>query len=129
VLQEDESWVDCWALPRCNWLLHQLYTRSESPIDKFETEYQIFDLAAADYNGRKKFKRTESWFWTSILYPGGKKVLNPTISSGWPRNRLETREITPGVSILKKKMHQLYLISQHNKNSHLINTFSTTFEI
>lgn len=36
---------------------------------------------------------------TSILYPGGKNVLNPTISSGWPLNRHETRAITPGVSI------------------------------
>lgn len=36
----------------------------------------------------------------SILYPGGKKVLNPWIRFGCPANRSETRLITPGVSIL-----------------------------
>lgn len=36
----------------------------------------------------------------SILYPGGKKVLKPWIKLGCPRNKVETRSITPGVSIL-----------------------------
>ena len=36
---------------------------------------------------------------TSILYPGGRKVLKPTISSGCPLNNMETREMTPGVSM------------------------------
>lgn len=36
----------------------------------------------------------------SIRYPAGKKVLNPDIRSGWPLNSVETRLITPGVSIL-----------------------------
>ncbi len=40
---------------------------------------------------------------TSILYPGGKNVLNPTMRSGWPLKRLETLLITPGVSILSKE--------------------------
>ena len=31
-------------------------------------------------------------------------MLNPTISSGWPRNRDETRAITPGVSMLHKQI-------------------------
>lgn len=38
--------------------------------------------------------------WTSIRYPSGKKVLKPTINSGWPLNRFETRWMTPGVSML-----------------------------
>ncbi len=42
---------------------------------------------------------------TSILYPGGKKVLKPTIKSGWPLKRLETLLMTPGVSILKRNFH------------------------
>lgn len=35
----------------------------------------------------------------SILYPGGRNVLNPTIKFGCPRNRVDTRSITPGVSM------------------------------
>lgn len=42
-----------------------------------------------------------SFAWTSILYPGGKKVLNPTINSGCPLNSDETLLITPGVSMLR----------------------------
>lgn len=38
---------------------------------------------------------------TSILYPGGKNVLKPTMRSGWPLNSWDTRFITPGVSILE----------------------------
>ena len=40
---------------------------------------------------------------TSILNPGGRNVLKPTIRSGCPRNRFETRLITPGVSILGER--------------------------
>lgn len=40
---------------------------------------------------------------TSILYPGGRNVLNPTINSGCPLNRDDTRLITPGVSMLGRK--------------------------
>ena len=36
----------------------------------------------------------------SILYPGGRNVLKPWIRLGLPANKLETRSITPGVSIL-----------------------------
>ena len=36
----------------------------------------------------------------SILYPGGRKVLKPWIKFGWPENRVETRSMTPGVSML-----------------------------
>ncbi len=36
----------------------------------------------------------------SILYPGGRKVLNPWMRLGWPANRSDTRLMTPGVSIL-----------------------------
>ena len=47
---------------------------------------------------------------TSILYPGGRKVLKPTISSGCPLNSDDTLLMTPGVSILgnnnKKKRTQ-----------------------
>ncbi|KAF9805600.1 hypothetical protein SFRURICE_020985 [Spodoptera frugiperda] len=32
--------------------------------------------------------------WTSILYPGGKKVLNPTINSGCPLNRYDKASST-----------------------------------
>ena len=39
---------------------------------------------------------------TSILYPGGRKVLKPTISSGCPLKSDDTLLITPGVSILGK---------------------------
>ena len=35
----------------------------------------------------------------SIRYPGGKKVLNPWISSGLPAKSVLTLPITPGVSI------------------------------
>lgn len=38
---------------------------------------------------------------TSILYPGGRKVLNPTIKSVWPSKSSETRWMTPGVSMLR----------------------------
>lgn len=34
--------------------------------------------------------------WTSILYPGGRNVLKPTINSGNPLNRFDTRWMTPG---------------------------------
>lgn len=37
----------------------------------------------------------------SIRYPGGRKVLNPWIRDGWPRKRVETRSMTPGVSMLQ----------------------------
>ena len=40
---------------------------------------------------------------TSILNPGGRKVLKPTIRSGWPRNKLDTLLMTPGVSILRRR--------------------------
>jgi hypothetical protein len=36
----------------------------------------------------------------SILYPVGRKVLNPWMREGWALNRCETRLITPGVSML-----------------------------
>lgn len=39
---------------------------------------------------------------TSILNPGGRKVLKPTMRSGWPRNKLDTLLMTPGVSILRR---------------------------
>ncbi len=49
---------------------------------------------------------------TSILYPGGRKVLKPTIKSGCPLKRFDTRFMTPGVSILKFRCylmnHQLH---------------------
>ena len=38
---------------------------------------------------------------TSILYPGGRNVLKPTMSSGCPLNSDETLLMTPGVSILE----------------------------
>ncbi len=38
----------------------------------------------------------------SMRYPGGKKVLNPDISVGCPLNRVDTRSMTPGVSMLHK---------------------------
>lgn len=41
-----------------------------------------------------------SFACTSILYPGGRKVLKPTISSGCPLNKWLTLVITPGVSML-----------------------------
>ena len=44
---------------------------------------------------------TESFSWTSILYPGGRNVLKPSIKSVCPLNNVETLDITPGVSILK----------------------------
>lgn len=37
----------------------------------------------------------------SILYPGGKNVLNPWIKLGWPLNNVETLSMTPGVSMLE----------------------------
>ena len=37
----------------------------------------------------------------SMRYPGGKNVLNPEIKSGWPLNSIDTRSITPGVSMLQ----------------------------
>ena len=40
---------------------------------------------------------------TSILYPGGRKVLKPTMSSGCPLKSDETLLMTPGVSMLKNK--------------------------
>ena len=36
----------------------------------------------------------------SMLYPGGKNALNPSISSGCAGNNVDTRWITPGVSML-----------------------------
>lgn len=36
----------------------------------------------------------------SIRYPAGKNVLNPDINKGCPLNKLDTRSMTPGVSIL-----------------------------
>ena len=48
--------------------------------------------------GPNKFKSPSL---TSILNPGGRNVLKPTIKSGWPRNKFETLLITPGVSRLK----------------------------
>ena len=41
---------------------------------------------------------------TSILYPGGRNMLNPMMRSGWPLNRLDTRPVTPGVSMLDIKI-------------------------
>lgn len=41
----------------------------------------------------------------SIRYPGGRKVLKPWMRTGWPRKRLETRSMTPGVSILRSLVH------------------------
>lgn len=38
----------------------------------------------------------------SIRYPGGKNVLNPWIRAGCPLKRVETRWMTPGVSILRR---------------------------
>ena len=40
---------------------------------------------------------------TSILYPGGRNVLKPTMSSGCPLNSDETLLMTPGVSMLKQE--------------------------
>lgn len=51
--------------------------------------------------GRTELRGTCPLLWTSILYPGGRKVLKPTMSSGWPLKRLETRLMTPGVSMLQ----------------------------
>lgn len=68
-----------------------------------------------------------SWAWTSILYPGGKNVLKPTISSGCPLNNVDTLLITPGVSILEAK--------QNMKINHmkffllLLQTFTQRFAI
>ena len=36
----------------------------------------------------------------SMRKPGGKKALKPLIKRGFPRNSVETRSMTPGVSIL-----------------------------
>lgn len=36
----------------------------------------------------------------SIRYPAGRKVLNPEMSKGCPLNNVDTRSMTPGVSIL-----------------------------
>jgi hypothetical protein len=36
----------------------------------------------------------------SIRYPGGRKVLKPVIRFEYPRNKVETLSMTPGVSIL-----------------------------
>lgn len=38
---------------------------------------------------------------TSILYPGGRKVLKPRIRSLCPRNSSDTQRITPGVLMLQ----------------------------
>ena len=40
----------------------------------------------------------------SIRYPTGRKVLNPWMREGWPLKRVETRSMTPGVSILEQKV-------------------------
>ena len=40
---------------------------------------------------------------TSILYPGGRKALKPTMSSGCPLKSSKTLLMTPGVSMLKNK--------------------------
>lgn len=39
----------------------------------------------------------------SMRYPGGRKVLKPDINSGCPLNNIDTRSITPGVSILLRR--------------------------
>lgn len=39
----------------------------------------------------------------SILYPGGRKVLKPCMRYGFPVKSVETRSMTPGVSILKRR--------------------------
>lgn len=59
-----------------------------------------------------------SFAWTSILYPGGKNVLKPTIRSGWPLKRFDTLFITPGVSMLKKRKRKIsyWSISSGRKN-------------
>lgn len=38
-----------------------------------------------------------------MRYPGGRKVLKPWMRIGFPWNNIETRSITPGVSILVKQ--------------------------
>lgn len=40
----------------------------------------------------------------SIRYPKGRKVLNPWMREGWPLKRVETRSMTPGVSILEQNV-------------------------
>ena len=44
--------------------------------------------------------------WISILKPGGRKVLKPTMRSGWPLNSVDTRSITPGVSMLQSEKNE-----------------------
>ena len=64
---------------------------------------------------------------TSILYPGGRNVLKPTISSGCPLNSDDTLLITPGVSMLENKCSMSNIrqnTEQHNETalfSRLIN--------
>lgn len=43
----------------------------------------------------------------SMRYPGGKKVLNPDMRVGCPLNRVDTRSMTPGVSILHEHRREL----------------------
>ena len=49
-----------------------------------------------------------SWASTlhSILYPAGRNVLNPCMSSGLPAKRDDTLSMTPGVSILRGQVSQ-----------------------
>ena len=42
----------------------------------------------------------------SILYPGGRNVLKPEMSSGWPLKSMETRSITPGVVSLSQDQNK-----------------------
>ena len=51
---------------------------------------------AGGETGRSAERRNNNIFNTQ---PGGRKVLKPTMSSGCPLNSIETREMTPGVSI------------------------------
>ena len=56
---------------------------------------------------------------TSILYPGGRKVLKPTISSGCPLKSDDTLLMTPGVSMLgnnnnKKELKAKILIPNNS---------------
>lgn len=79
-------------------------------IPKRENIHNWGDLCKKGGEKKKKKKKeqtseeieipTWSFCCTSILYPGGKNVLKPTISSGWPLKRSDTLAITPGVSIL-----------------------------
>lgn len=69
---------------------------------------------------------TRSLVCTSILYPGGRKVLKPIMRSGWPLNSWDTRLITPGVSILQGKQEKKIFIKYFEKQK-LTKIFSIKF--